>query len=58
MSEADRMDAMLRKIEDIEYFIAHDYDSMDDKIPELVLRRHLPAIKAKLLEARNDHPSD
>jgi len=31
-------------------FIAHDYDSVDDEIMELVLRKHLPQIKEKLLE--------
>ncbi len=31
-------------------FIAHDYDSVDDEIMELVLRRHLPEIKKKLIE--------
>lgn len=34
----------------VRYFIAHDYDSADDEIMELVLRRHLPEIKKKLIE--------
>ena len=32
-------------------FIAHDYDSVDDDILELVLRDHLPKIKEGILEA-------
>ncbi len=31
-------------------FIAHDYDSVDDEILELVLRKHLPRIKERLLD--------
>ncbi len=35
-------------------FIAHDYDSVDDEILEVVLRRHLPLLKEKILEAKRN----
>jgi len=46
----NRIQSILDKIEDIEYFIAHDYDSVDDEILEIVLRVHLPKIKIKSLK--------
>jgi len=33
-------------------FIAHDYDSVDDEILELVLRKHLPQVKKNILDAK------
>ncbi len=33
-------------------FIAHDYDSVDDEILELVLRKHLPEIKKNIMKAK------
>ncbi len=61
-----RLQAVLEKIEDIEFFIekangkimqalrnfiTHDYDSVDDEILENVLRVHLPTIKQQVLKA-------
>jgi uncharacterized protein with HEPN domain len=40
----------LRGLNAVRNYIAHDYDSVDDEILEIVLRVHLPKIK-KLLEA-------
>ena len=34
-------------------FIAHDYDSVDDDILEIVIRKHLPLIKGDLKAAMN-----
>lgn len=31
-------------------FIAHDYDSVDDEILEVVIRNHLPKLKSTLLK--------
>jgi len=39
----------IRGLNAVRNFIAHDYDSVDDEILELVLRKHLPQIKNKLL---------
>jgi len=39
----------LRGLNAVRNYIAHDYDSVDDEILEIVLRVHLPKIK-KLLE--------
>jgi uncharacterized protein with HEPN domain len=41
----------IRGLNAVRNFIAHDYDSVDDEILELVLHRHLPAIKEKIVEA-------
>jgi len=38
----------LRGINAVRNFIAHDYDSVDDEILEIVLRVHLPKIKTKI----------
>ena len=35
----------LRGINAVRNFIAHDYDSVDDEIIEIVLRVHLPKLK-------------
>ena len=35
----------LRGINAVRNFIAHDYDSVDDEILEIVLRVHLPKLK-------------
>ncbi len=42
--------AEIKGLNAVRNFIAHDYDSVDDEIMELVLRKHLPKIKQKLLE--------
>ena len=34
-------------------FIAHDYDSVDDEILEIVLRIHLPKLKSDILQILN-----
>ena len=47
MSKFDIED--LRGLNAVRNYIAHDYDSVDDEILEIVLRVHLPKIK-KLLE--------
>ncbi|WP_457595946.1 HepT-like ribonuclease domain-containing protein [Hydrogenimonas sp.] len=33
-------------------FIAHDYDSVDDEILEVVLRKHLPILKEQIIQAQ------
>ena len=45
LSEFDKED--LRGIQAVRNFIAHDYDSVDDDILEIVLRVHLPKIKVQ-----------
>jgi uncharacterized protein with HEPN domain len=39
----------LRGMQAVRNFIAHDYDSVDDEILEVVIRKHLPKIKEKVL---------
>ena len=39
----------LRGLNAVRNFIAHDYDSVDNEILEVVLRTHIPKIKNKLL---------
>jgi len=48
MKDKLRLKSIYSSIEDIEYFIAHDYDSVDDEISEIVLRVHLPKIETKI----------
>ncbi len=46
----------LRGINAVRNFIAHDYDSVDDEILEIVLRIHLPKLKkdiAKIIKEKN-----
>jgi len=38
----------LQGINAVRNFIAHDYDSVDDEILEIVLRIHLPKLKTQL----------
>jgi len=38
----------LRGLNSIRNFIAHDYDSVDDEILEVVLRVHIPKIKEQI----------
>jgi len=40
----------LRGLNAVRNFIAHDYDSVDDEILEVVLRNHIPKIKAQILK--------
>jgi len=42
----------IKGLNDVRNFIAHDYDSVDDEILEIVLRKHLPLLENGLLEAR------
>jgi len=46
LSKIDKDD--LRGLNAVRNFIAHDYDSVDDEILEVVLRVHIPKIKNKL----------
>ncbi len=46
LSKIDKKD--LRGINAVRNFIAHDYDSVDDEILELVLRKHIPEIKERI----------
>ena len=41
----------LRGLNAVRNFIAHDYDSVDDEILEVVLRIHIPKIKKQILES-------
>jgi len=40
----------IRGLNAVRNFIAHDYDSVDDEILELVLRKHLPIIRKTIVE--------
>ncbi len=40
----------LRGINAVRNFIAHDYDSVDNDILEIVLRVHLPQLKKTIIE--------
>jgi len=47
----------LRGINAVRNFIAHDYDSVDDEILEIVLRVHLPKLKTTIkyiLDSKED----
>jgi len=46
LSQIDKDD--LRGLNAVRNFIAHDYDSVDDEILEVVLRIHIPKIKIRL----------
>jgi uncharacterized protein with HEPN domain len=48
LSKIDKDD--LRGFNSVRNFIAHDYDSVDDEILEVVLRIHLPKIKKSIQE--------
>jgi len=48
LSQIDKDD--LRGLNAVRNFIAHDYDSVDDEIIEVVLRVHIPKIKKQILE--------
>lgn len=43
----------LRGINAVRNFIAHDYDSVDDEILEIVLRIHLPKLKTTIKNILN-----
>jgi uncharacterized protein with HEPN domain len=45
LSKFDKED--LKGLNAVRNFIAHDYDSVDDEILEIVLRIHLPKIKSQ-----------
>jgi len=40
----------LKGLNAVRNFIAHDYDSVDDEILEIVLRVHMPKLKEQLLK--------
>lgn len=46
LSKIDKND--LKGINAIRNFIAHDYDSVDDEILEIVLRVHIPKLKVQI----------
>ena len=46
LSKLDKSD--LKGLNAIRNFIAHDYDSVDDDILEVVLRIHIPKIKKQI----------
>lgn len=47
LSKIDKND--LKGLNAVRNFIAHDYDSVDDEILEIVLRVHIPKLKEQLL---------
>lgn len=47
LSKIDKND--LKGINAVRNFIAHDYDSVDDEILEIVLRVHIPKIKLQIV---------
>jgi len=47
----------IRGLNAVRNYIAHDYDSVDDEILELVLRKHLPHIKEKIFRAKKEKNS-
>ncbi len=47
LSQIDKND--LKGLNAVRNFIAHDYDSVDDEILEIVLRVHMPKLKEQLL---------
>jgi len=51
LSHLDKDD--LRGMNAVRNFIAHDYDSVDDEILEIVLRVHLPKLKSDILRILN-----
>lgn len=46
LSKFDKDD--LRGLNALRNFIAHDYDSIDDEILEVVLRKHIPRLKKQI----------
>lgn len=46
LSQFDKDD--LRGLNALRNFIAHDYDSVDDEILEVVLRKHIPRLKQQI----------
>ena len=48
LSKIDKND--LKGITAIRNFIAHDYDSVDDEILEIVLRVHIPKLKLQIVK--------
>ncbi len=48
LSQIDKND--LKGLNAVRNFIAHDYDSVDDEILEIVLRVHMPKLKEQLLK--------
>lgn len=48
LSQIDKND--LKGLNAVRNFIAHDYDSVDDEILEIVLRIHMPKLKEQLLK--------
>lgn len=47
LSKIDKND--LKGINAVRNFIAHDYDSVDDEILEIVLRVHIPKLKLQII---------
>ena len=47
LSKIDKDD--LKGINAVRNFIAHDYDSVDDEILEIVLRVHIPKLKLQII---------
>ena len=47
LSKIDKND--LKGINSVRNFIAHDYDSVDDDILEIVLRVHIPKLKSQII---------
>ncbi len=43
--------ADIKGLNAVRNFIAHDYDSVDDEVLEIVLRKHLPVIKKGIEQA-------
>jgi uncharacterized protein with HEPN domain len=48
LSKIDKND--LKGINAVINFIAHDYDSVDDEILEIVLRVHIPKLKLQIID--------
>lgn len=48
LSKIDKND--LKGINAVRNFIAHDYDSVDDEILEIVLRVHIPKLKLQIID--------
>ena len=52
LSKIDKSD--LKGINAVRNFIAHDYDSVDDEILEIVLRIHIPKLTSQIIKLLND----
>ena len=46
----------LKGLNAVRNFIAHDYDSVDDEILEIVLRSHIPKLKEKIIDIIKNLP--